>query len=130
MAHADPQTPSSSLFPTGLDRLHGSPSPNGDPSVCEESSTDIGPKEEWTGEPDTVTRVILPCPEELFGSRGSFTPSQSNNKKALNSNRVFSSVKRLLDKGETLILGGRVPDKEDPLAPARAVEAVAHIKDW
>lgn len=46
---------------------------------------------------------------------------------SLNSNRVFSSVQEALDCGETLILGGSYLDKEDPLAPARAVEAVAHI---
>ncbi|XP_028279219.1 zinc finger HIT domain-containing protein 2 [Parambassis ranga] len=46
---------------------------------------------------------------------------------ALNSNRTFSSVQEALDCGETLILGGGYLDKEDPLAPARAVEAVAHI---
>ncbi|GLD63943.1 zinc finger HIT domain-containing protein 2 [Lates japonicus] len=46
---------------------------------------------------------------------------------ALNSNRVFSSVEEAVDSGETLILGGGYLDKEDPLAPARAVEAVAHI---
>lgn len=46
---------------------------------------------------------------------------------ALNSGRVFNSVQEALDCGETLILGGGYLDKEDPLAPARAVEAVAHI---
>ncbi|XP_040904998.1 zinc finger HIT domain-containing protein 2 [Toxotes jaculatrix] len=46
---------------------------------------------------------------------------------ALNSSRVFSSVQEALDCGETLILGGGYLDKEDPVAPARAVEAVAHI---
>ncbi|XP_044069319.1 zinc finger HIT domain-containing protein 2 [Siniperca chuatsi] len=46
---------------------------------------------------------------------------------ALNSSRVFNSVQEALDCGETLILGGGYLDKEDPLAPARAVEAVAHI---
>ncbi|XP_069000476.1 zinc finger HIT domain-containing protein 2 [Embiotoca jacksoni] len=46
---------------------------------------------------------------------------------ALNSSRVFNSVQEALDSGETLILGGGYLDKEDPLAPARAVEAVAHI---
>lgn len=46
---------------------------------------------------------------------------------ALNSNRTFSSVQEALDCGETLILGGGYLDKDDHLAPARAVEAVAHI---
>ncbi|XP_070833891.1 zinc finger HIT domain-containing protein 2 [Chaetodon trifascialis] len=46
---------------------------------------------------------------------------------ALSSGRVFHSVQEALDCGETLILGGGYLDKEDPLAPARAVEAVAHI---
>ncbi|XP_034754719.1 zinc finger HIT domain-containing protein 2 [Etheostoma cragini] len=46
---------------------------------------------------------------------------------ALNSSRVFNSVQEALDGGETLILGGGYLDKDDPLAPARAVEAVAHI---
>lgn len=46
---------------------------------------------------------------------------------ALKSSRVFNSVQEALDCGETLILGGGYLDKEDPLAPDRAVEAVAHI---
>ncbi|XP_029377379.1 zinc finger HIT domain-containing protein 2 [Echeneis naucrates] len=46
---------------------------------------------------------------------------------ALNSSKVFSSIHEALDCGETLILGGGYYDKEDPLAPARALEAVAHI---
>lgn len=46
---------------------------------------------------------------------------------ALNSSRVFNSVQEALDCGESLILGGGYLDKEDHLAPARAVEAVAHI---
>ncbi|KAG8000241.1 Zinc finger HIT domain-containing protein 2 [Nibea albiflora] len=46
---------------------------------------------------------------------------------ALNSNRVFNSVQEALDGGETHISSGGHLDKEDPLAPARAVEAVAHI---
>lgn len=46
---------------------------------------------------------------------------------ALNSSRVFSSVQEALDCGETLILSGGYLDKEDPLASARAVEAVAHL---
>ncbi|KAI3362766.1 hypothetical protein L3Q82_001821 [Scortum barcoo] len=46
---------------------------------------------------------------------------------ALNTNRVFNSAQEALNCGETLILGGGYLDKEDPLAPDRAVEAVAHI---
>lgn len=46
---------------------------------------------------------------------------------ALNSNRVFNSVQEALDCGETAILSGGYLDKEDPCAPARALEAVAHI---
>nr|XP_019943287.1 PREDICTED: zinc finger HIT domain-containing protein 2 [Paralichthys olivaceus] len=46
---------------------------------------------------------------------------------ALNSNRVFNSLQEALGCVETLILGGGYLDKEDPLAPTRAVEAVAHI---
>ncbi|XP_026165233.1 zinc finger HIT domain-containing protein 2 [Mastacembelus armatus] len=46
---------------------------------------------------------------------------------ALNSGRVFNSVREALDCGEALVLGGGYLDKEDPLAPVRAVEAVAHI---
>uniref|UniRef100_UPI0037E77F96 zinc finger HIT domain-containing protein 2 n=1 Tax=Semicossyphus pulcher TaxID=241346 RepID=UPI0037E77F96 len=46
---------------------------------------------------------------------------------ALNSNRVFNSVQEALDCGETLLSGGGFLDKEDPLAPARAAEAIAHI---
>ncbi|XP_038156113.1 zinc finger HIT domain-containing protein 2 [Cyprinodon tularosa] len=46
---------------------------------------------------------------------------------ALSSGRVFSSVQDALDSGETLILRGGYLNREDPLAPARAVEAVAHI---
>ncbi|XP_054456512.1 zinc finger HIT domain-containing protein 2 [Anoplopoma fimbria] len=46
---------------------------------------------------------------------------------ALNSNRVFTSVQEALDCGETLILSEGYLDKEDPLASARALEAVAHI---
>ncbi|KAM9726809.1 zinc finger HIT domain-containing protein 2 isoform 1-T2 [Menidia menidia] len=45
----------------------------------------------------------------------------------LNSRRVFSSLQEALDRGEALIQGGGYFDREDPLAPARAVEAVAHI---
>ncbi|XP_029030664.1 zinc finger HIT domain-containing protein 2 [Betta splendens] len=46
---------------------------------------------------------------------------------ALNSSRVFSSIKDALESGESLVLGGGYFDKEDPLASDRAVEAVAHI---
>lgn len=46
---------------------------------------------------------------------------------ALSSNRVFGSIQEALDGGESLILGGGYFDKHDPSAPARAVEAVAHI---
>ncbi|XP_042289537.1 zinc finger HIT domain-containing protein 2 [Thunnus maccoyii] len=46
---------------------------------------------------------------------------------ALDSGRVFNSVQEALDCGETQILGGGYLDKEDSCAPARAVEAVAHI---
>ncbi|XP_059215362.1 zinc finger HIT domain-containing protein 2 [Centropristis striata] len=46
---------------------------------------------------------------------------------ALNSSRVFNSIQEALDYGETLMLGGGYFDKEDPLAPARALDAVAHI---
>ncbi|XP_031695961.1 zinc finger HIT domain-containing protein 2 [Anarrhichthys ocellatus] len=46
---------------------------------------------------------------------------------ALNSSRTFNSVQEALDCGEALILSGGYLDKEDPLAPARAAEAVAHI---
>ncbi|XP_013886311.1 zinc finger HIT domain-containing protein 2 [Austrofundulus limnaeus] len=46
---------------------------------------------------------------------------------ALSSNKVFNSVQEALDHGESLIRRGGYLDREDPLAPARAVEAVAHI---
>ncbi|XP_061601119.1 zinc finger HIT domain-containing protein 2 [Cololabis saira] len=46
---------------------------------------------------------------------------------ALNSSKVFSSVQEALDCGETVILNGGYFDREDPLAPTRAVEGVAHI---
>lgn len=46
---------------------------------------------------------------------------------ALNSGRVFSSVQDALDSGRALIVNGGYLDKEDPLAPDRALEAVAHI---
>ncbi|KAM7408433.1 hypothetical protein PAMA_002250 [Pampus argenteus] len=45
----------------------------------------------------------------------------------LDTGRVFSSVKEALNCGETRISGGGYSDKEDSCAPARAVEAVAHI---
>ncbi|XP_058507788.1 zinc finger HIT domain-containing protein 2 [Solea solea] len=45
---------------------------------------------------------------------------------ALSSSRVFSSVQEALDCGDTVSSGGYL-DKEDPLAPARALEAVAHV---
>ncbi|XP_008426946.1 zinc finger HIT domain-containing protein 2 [Poecilia reticulata] len=46
---------------------------------------------------------------------------------ALSSGKVFNSVQEALDCGEALILRGGYLDREDPLAPARAAEAVAHI---
>lgn len=46
---------------------------------------------------------------------------------ALNSGRVFNSIQDALDSGRTLIGNGGYLDKEDPLAPDRALEAVAHI---
>lgn len=46
---------------------------------------------------------------------------------ALSSNKVFSSIQEALDSGRTLIVNGGYLDKEDPLAPDRALEAVAHI---
>lgn len=46
---------------------------------------------------------------------------------ALNSNRVFDSIQEALDSSRTLIVNGGYLDKEDPLAPDRALEAVAHI---
>lgn len=46
---------------------------------------------------------------------------------ALNSSKVFTSLQEALGCGEALILDGGYLDKEDVLAPARAVEAVAHI---
>lgn len=46
---------------------------------------------------------------------------------ALSSNKVFNSVQEALDHGESLIRRGGYLGREDPLAPARAVEAVAHI---
>lgn len=46
---------------------------------------------------------------------------------ALNSSRVFNSIQDALDCGRTLIVNGGYLDKEDPLAPDRALEAVAHI---
>ncbi|MEQ2315295.1 hypothetical protein AMECASPLE_020831 [Ameca splendens] len=46
---------------------------------------------------------------------------------ALSSGRVFSSVQEAFDCGEALVLRDSYLDRDDPLAPARAVEAVAHI---
>uniref|UniRef100_A0A146WW30 Zinc finger HIT domain-containing protein 2 n=1 Tax=Fundulus heteroclitus TaxID=8078 RepID=A0A146WW30_FUNHE len=46
---------------------------------------------------------------------------------ALSSGRVFSSVREALDGAEALVLRHGHLDREDPLAPARAAEAVAHI---
>ncbi|CAK6967073.1 zinc finger HIT domain-containing protein 2 [Scomber scombrus] len=46
---------------------------------------------------------------------------------ALDSGRVFNSVQEALHRGETLLSAGGYLDKEDSRAPARAVEAVAHI---
>ncbi|KAF6721445.1 Zinc finger HIT domain-containing protein 2 [Oryzias melastigma] len=46
---------------------------------------------------------------------------------ALHSSKVFNSVQEAIDCVQPLILGGGYLDKEDLLAPARAVEAVAHI---
>ncbi|KAM8858621.1 zinc finger HIT domain-containing protein 2 [Spinachia spinachia] len=46
---------------------------------------------------------------------------------ALSSSRVFNSVQEALDCGETLLLSGGFLDREDLLAPSRALEAVAHI---
>ncbi|XP_030012620.1 zinc finger HIT domain-containing protein 2 [Sphaeramia orbicularis] len=46
---------------------------------------------------------------------------------ALNSNRVFNSIQEALDCGETAVLSGGYFDKDNLHAPARAVEAVAHI---
>lgn len=46
---------------------------------------------------------------------------------ALNSGRVFNSIQDALDSGRTLVVNGGYLDKEDPLAPDRALEAVAHI---
>nr|XP_023824674.1 LOW QUALITY PROTEIN: zinc finger HIT domain-containing protein 2-like [Salvelinus alpinus] len=46
---------------------------------------------------------------------------------ALSSGRVFSSFRGALQGGEAAILSGGYFDREDPSAPARAVESVAHI---
>ncbi|KAJ0067021.1 hypothetical protein NL108_006268 [Boleophthalmus pectinirostris] len=46
---------------------------------------------------------------------------------ALNSNKIFNSVQEALDSVQTLILGKGYLSKDDPDAPTRAVEAVAHI---
>ncbi|XP_076016375.1 zinc finger HIT domain-containing protein 2 [Genypterus blacodes] len=45
----------------------------------------------------------------------------------LSSTRVFNSVQEALDCGESAIVSGGHMDKEDPHAPARALEATAHI---
>ncbi|KAF7662443.1 hypothetical protein LDENG_00234770 [Lucifuga dentata] len=45
----------------------------------------------------------------------------------LNSSRAFNRVQEALDCGESAILDGGYFDREDPCAPARALEAVAHI---
>lgn len=46
---------------------------------------------------------------------------------SLNSGRVFSSIQEALEGGEAAIFAARYFDHEDPGAPVRAVEAVAHI---
>lgn len=46
---------------------------------------------------------------------------------ALSSGRVFNSIQDALDSARTLIVNGGYLDKEDSLAPDRALEAVAHI---
>lgn len=46
---------------------------------------------------------------------------------ALNSSRVFSSIQAAIESGESRIYGEGYHDKEDRLAPSRALEAVAHI---
>lgn len=46
---------------------------------------------------------------------------------ALNSSRVFSSIQEAVESGESRIYGEGYLDKEDRLAPSRALEAVAHI---
>lgn len=45
----------------------------------------------------------------------------------LNSNRVFSSIQEAIESGESQVYGRGYLDKEDQLAPSRALEAVAHI---
>lgn len=45
----------------------------------------------------------------------------------LNSNRVFSSIQEAIKSGESHVYGQGYLDKEDQLAPFRALEAVAHI---
>lgn len=45
----------------------------------------------------------------------------------LNSNRVFSSIQEAIESGESRVYGQGYLDKEDQLAPSRALEAVAHI---
>lgn len=44
-----------------------------------------------------------------------------------NSSRVFSSIQEAIESGESRVYGEGYLDKEDPLAPSRALEAVAHI---
>lgn len=64
---------------------------------------------------DTDSLIIEFCDMMIFLSE------------ALNSGRVFTSIQDALDSGRTLIVNGGYFDKEDPLAPDRALEAVAHI---
>lgn len=45
----------------------------------------------------------------------------------LNSSRVFSSIQEAVESGESRVYGEGYLDKEDQLAPSRALEAVAHI---
>lgn len=45
----------------------------------------------------------------------------------LNSSRVFSSIQEAIESGESHVYGEGYLDKEDQLAPSRALEAVAHI---
>lgn len=45
----------------------------------------------------------------------------------LNSSRVFSSIQEAIESGESRVYGEGYLDKEDQLAPSRALEAVAHI---
>lgn len=46
---------------------------------------------------------------------------------SLNSGKVFSSIQEALEGGEAAIFAARYFDHEDPGAPVRAVESVAHI---